>query len=169
MNRKLQVICAVGLLAVTTLYASDSGAGSANDPLVTKSYVDKKIAEISPGSGAGGDTAERLRNQEKLISELIGEINSLKQGSSSTYTVVSIPQGKSILGKQGAEIIIRGGEGRVLSAEAGGIQDMTAGVDINGGATAPRYHLLIIPREDGRGLLAVKELTVMVRGGYTIQ
>lgn len=168
MNRKIKIIFAVGLLTVTTLHAADSGAGTSSDPIVTKSYVDKKIAEVSTGGNTSSNITEQLKAQQQLIDTLIAEIGTLKQ-ESNTYRVVSVPQGKSILGKQGSEMIIRAGEAQIISAEAGGLQDMTAGADVNAGSTAPRYHLLIIPREDGRGLLATKTLTVMVRGGYTVQ
>ena len=168
MNRKFKIMLLTGVLAVTTLYAADNGAGSSNDPLVTKSYVDQKIANISGGTGASSDVTEQLKKQQQLINELSNELKAL-QKESNTYEVVSVPEGRSILGKQGSEIIIRAGEGKVIGSEAGGIQNMTQGVDLNANSMAPRYHLLIIPREDGRGLLAVKSLTLMVRGGYTIQ
>ncbi|MDF2593966.1 MAG: hypothetical protein K0R69_307 [Clostridia bacterium] len=168
MNRKIKVILAAGMLLFTTLYAADSGPGTSSDPLVTKSYVDKKVAEVSGGSNVSGSLTEQLKAQEQLINTLLAEITALKQNSN-TYKVVSVPEGKLILGKQGSEMIVRAGEAQVISAEAGGLQDMTAGADINAGSIAPKYHLLIIPREDGRGLLATKTLTVMVRGGYTVQ
>ncbi len=168
MNIKIKVILAIGLLAVTTLYASDNGPGTSNDPLVTKSYVDKKIADIGGGTGVSNDVMQQLAVQQQLINELSSQVRLLQQ-ESNTYEVVSVPQGKVLFGKRGSEVIIRAGEAKVVGSTAGGIQDMTAGVDVNANSIAPRYHLLIIPREDGRGLIATKDLTVMVRGGYTIQ
>ena len=76
--------------------------------------------------------------------------------------------GSTIYGKQSSEIIVRSGEGTVVATSAGGIQDVTDGVDLLGGTKAPNNNLLIIPREDGRGILADKPMVVMVRGGYTI-
>lgn len=145
MNKKIKWIIGTFLLAVTTLYALDNGPGTSNDPLVTKSYVDNKIAQLT-----GQDSKEQ-------------------ENSLGTYQVVTIEQGKAILGKQGTEIIVRGGEAVIIGSEAGGLQDMTDGVDIEEGTSAPRYHLLIVPKEDGRGLIATKPLIVMVRGGYSIQ
>ena len=169
MNKKLKIVLAISILAVTTLYAADNGPGTSNDPLVTKSYVDKKIADMSGSGGNSSDLEAKLKAQEQLIDDLSSQISALKQQSGSSFVIVSVPQGKIIFGKQGSELIIRSGEGTVMSGGQGGIQDITAGTDINGGSQAPRYHLLIIPREDGRGLLANKVLTVMVRGGYSIQ
>jgi hypothetical protein len=168
MNKRVKIILVVLLLAVTTLYAADSGPGTSSDPLVTKSYVDQKIAQIGSGSGVTSDVEQQLKIQQQLINSLSAEISALKQ-EGSTYHVVSVPQGKIIFGKQGSEMIIRSGEAQVISSALAGLQDMTAGADINAGSIAPKYHLLIIPREDGRGLLATKTLTIMVRGGYVIQ
>lgn len=168
MNKKIKIIIAVGLLAVTTLYASDQGAGTSNDPLVTKSYVDKKIAEIAGGTSTSSNVTQQLQMQQELILALSQQIESLQQ-TNNTYEVVFVPQGQLLLGKQGSEIIIRSGEAKVIGSVAGGIQDMTEGVDVNADKIAPKYHLLIVPREDGRGLIATKDLTVMVRGGYTLQ
>jgi hypothetical protein len=144
MKKKTKLIlAALCLIIATTIYAA--GPGTADDPVVTKSYVDK------------------------VINDLMKKLNVSDSNSANTYQVVTVKQGEVILGKQGTEIIVRGGEGIVLSSAAGGLQDMTDGVDIEGGNIAPRYHLLIVPKEDGRGIMATKELIVMVRGGYIIQ
>ena len=86
----------------------------------------------------------------------------------STFEIVDVPAGKTIYGKQGAEMIIRSGEGRIVASLAGGVQDVTDGVDLAADVIAPKNNLLIIPREDGRGIFANKAMTIMVRGGYTI-
>jgi hypothetical protein len=136
----------------STIFAVNNEAGSSNDPLITKSYLEKVISVLE----------KRTEELEALVAN--GDFS----GTGSQYEVVTVLAGQSILGKQGTEMIVRSGQGIILDAAGGGLQDMTEGVDIMGGELAPRYHLLIIPREDGRGLLATKELIVMVRGGYTI-
>lgn len=160
---------ALGILAVgTSAYAAKGEAGSANDPLVTKSYVDSQIAAIS-GSGSLSKLESTVKAQEEMINVLTQEMNELKKQGSSSYTVVTVPAGSSITGMQGTEIIVRSGSGIVLASDGGGLQDMTQGTDLLGGSEVPKYHLVIIPREDGRGIYATKDLIVMVRGGYNIQ
>ena len=66
-------------------------------------------------------------------------------------------------------MIVRAGNAEAVTAIADGLQDITSGEDLVGGTEVPRNHLLIIPREDGRGIYATKDLIVMVRGGYNIQ
>ncbi|MEG0951781.1 MAG: hypothetical protein RSE96_07640, partial [Niameybacter sp.] len=166
MTKKTRLLMlTLGVLAIgTSAYAAKGEAGSGNDPLVTKSYVDSQIAAIS-----GGGTSKlesKLEAQAQMIEVLTQEINALKQQGSSSYTVVNVPQGSSIVGAQGTEIIVRSGNGMVLASEGGGLQDMTDGKDLLNGSEVPKYHLVIVPREDGRGILATKDLIVMVRGGY---
>ena len=160
---------AIGILAIgTSAYAAKGEAGSANDPLVTKSYVDSQIAAIS-GGGSLSKLESTVKAQEEMINVLTQEMNELKKQGSSSYTVVTVPEGSSIIGMQGTEIIVRSGSGLVLASDGGGLQDMTEGTDLLAGSSVPKYHLVIIPREDGRGIYATKDLIVMVRGGYNIQ
>lgn len=159
------------LVVGTSVYAAKGEPGSSNDPLVTKSYVDSKIAELANGgSSASMDKLEsKIEAQAQIIEVLTQEMNGLKQQKNSSYEVVSVPAGKSITGAQGTEIIVRSGSGQVLASAGGGLQDMTEGTDLLAGSDVPRYHLVIVPREDGRGIYAAKDLIVMVRGGYNIQ
>lgn len=166
MNKKLKVVLAVGILSATSLYAADSQIGTESDPLVTKSYVDSKIAQIS-GGGNISDIESTLVAQEKLISELSQQITVLQEAQGG-YQIATVAAGQTIYGKQGSEIIIRSGEGTIVASAAGGVQDVTDGVDLAGGVKAPNNNLLIIPREDGRGISASRTMVVMVRGGYTI-
>ena len=166
MNKKLKAAVAIGLLSVTSLHAADSKIGTESDPLVTKSYVDQKIAASL--SGGNKDLEAKLAAQEELISALSQELAALKEQGSSSFEIVNVPAGSIIYGKQGSEMIIRSGEGNIIASTAGGVQDVTDGVDLAGGTKAPKNNLLIIPREDGRGIMASKTMVVMVRGGYTI-
>lgn len=140
--KKGSKLVAIGIgasLIGSVVYGFGSEPGTINDPLVTKSYVDEKIASIGQNT------------------------------QNNTYEVVFVQAGQVILGKQGTEIILRSGIAKAVDAAGGGLQDMTDGKDVMGGQTIEKYHLMIIPREDGRGMLAEKDCTLMVRGGYEIQ
>lgn len=171
--KRFAIMTAVLALGTGSIYASKSEPGSSNDPLVTKSYVDDQIAKVK--NSETGNTSvidEQLKVQAQLIDILKQQIEALsqevEQGAGSTYEVVTVPKGETLLGKQGSEVIIRAGEAKVVGSTGGGLQDMTEGTDLNDKQSAPKYHLLIIPREDGRGLYATTDLVVMVRGGYSI-
>lgn len=170
MNKKLKMILAVVLLSGTSLYAADNLLGTKADPIVTKSYVDMKIAQIIKENGDAGNNTQliaKVEAQEKQIASLIDQIEKI-EAQKSTFEIVDVPAGKTIYGKQGSEMIIRSGEGRIVASLAGGVQDVTDGVDLAGDVAAPKNNLLIVPREDGRGIAANKPMTIMVRGGYTI-
>ncbi|MBE6022477.1 MAG: hypothetical protein E7231_04475 [Cellulosilyticum sp.] len=169
MNKKLKVVLAVTLLSGTSLYAADSFVGTKADPLVTKSYVDSKIAQLSgnTGNSNNNDLAAKLEAQEELISVLSQQIAQL-EAAQSGFEIVTVPAGSTIFGKQGSEMIIRSGEGTIVASAGGGVQDVTDGVDLLGGTKAPNNNMLIIPRADGRGISANRTMVVMVRGGYTI-
>ena len=187
MNKKITgILCVlamtimIGISNIGALSAREVEPGSSGDPVVTKSYVDKLIKGLQ-GSGPSGtldsDANARLKAQEEMVALLNSEVNRLKseieglgsgQTGNNTYTVVDVNPGEQLIGKQGAELILRAGEGSAIAGALGGLQDVTGGVDIAGGLI-PKNHLLIVPRDDGRGVLVTKKATFMVRGGYTIK
>lgn len=132
----------VGLLCMAVYAFADAGTpGSETDPVVTKSYVDAKIAELSGGSSGGGQT----------------------------FTAKQLLAGQKMIGKEGTQIILRSGEATAIGNASNGVSDLTSGQDLMTGAPLSPNHLLLIPREDSRGIAATTEIWVMVSGGYTIQ
>lgn len=89
--------------------------------------------------------------------------------ASSTYSVVQANAGQKVLGKGGTEIILRSGEATAIDNGANGVSDITAGQDLMTGQRVGLNHLLLVPKDDGRGIHALTEVFVMVRGPYTIQ
>jgi hypothetical protein len=84
--------------------------------------------------------------------------------------VVTLAPGRRLEAMSGGtEMILRAGTARAVSSPAGGLVDATAGRDLGGGATVPPNHLLIVPRADGRGVTAVTETILMVRGAYAVR
>jgi hypothetical protein len=85
------------------------------------------------------------------------------------FTPVEITAGKRLIGGAGAEIILRSGEAVIVSGGSNGVSDLTGGSDLPAGAPVSPNHLLLVPRDDGRGLAAHSDLWVMVRGPHTVQ
>lgn len=134
------LVIVISVFAVTVAAAAAADTpGSEGDPVVTKSYVDSQIAQIKSG------------------------------GASNSYVVVQVGPGQRLLGKGGTEIILRSGEATAIDNGANGVSDMTAGTDLMTGQNVGLNHLLLVPKDDGRGILAKTDLFVMVRGSYTIQ
>lgn len=82
--------------------------------------------------------------------------------------VVTVARGERLIGEGGTEIILRAGDATVVASESGGVSNLTAGKDLKQGEKAAANNLLLIPRPDGRGLQAVTDVIVLVRGPYTI-
>jgi len=128
-----------------TVKADIYGAGSENDPLVTKSYIDKIVLNIKQ------------------------YIDSNSDGGAQNLEVVYLERGEIALGDQGTEIILRSGIATVIDGAQGGLCDVTSGIDLGKGINVPQNHLLIVPRGDGRGVRAENDYVVLlVRGSYTI-
>lgn len=160
----LAVTLAIGVSNVGVLKADGIKPGSSSDPVVTKGYVDQAISE-------------KTKSQEEMIGLLNTQLNALKSelaglkeeaSGDHTYKVVEVEPGERLIGQQGTEIILRAGQGTAIVGALGGLQDVTEGVDITEGFI-PKYHLLITPRDDGRGVRVTKKATFMVRGGYSIK
>ncbi len=83
--------------------------------------------------------------------------------------VVELSSGQSLIGYSGTEIILRSGDATVIDSELGGLCDVTAGSDLAKGAEVPRNHLLLVPRDDGRGIKVTSNAFIMVRGKFDIR
>jgi|YelNatPaOPRAMG01_1025707.scaffolds.fasta_scaffold00751_29 hypothetical protein len=119
------------VLFVGQATAQSDGPGSADDPLITKSYLDQF---------------------------LIPQVLELKAG-------------QAIIGQAGTQFVVRVGSTYCLADPAttkGGIADLTGGVDIKHMEPVPLNHHLVIPRSDGRGLLAQTDVVLLVWGQYQI-
>lgn len=125
-----------------------SEPGSETDPLVTLSYVNKSIEQIK---------------------SYIDEKLSIQKNSENELEVVNLAKGQYLIAKAGTEIILRSGKAVAVVSELGGLTDVTAGVDLAKDENVPTNHLLIIPRNDGRGLYCLTETYIMVRGEYEIK
>ncbi|OGO84431.1 MAG: hypothetical protein A2Y24_03170 [Clostridiales bacterium GWE2_32_10] len=138
----------------TTVIASSIEPGSEQDPVVTKSYVDNQINELKKlvGTNNTGTNAEITKF---------------------TFEPININKNVQIIGKEGTEIIVRSGTTKAITVIKDGIenglQDITDGVDIKKDKTVPLNHLIIIPRNDGRGIKFTSDGYIMIRGEYEVR
>lgn len=124
--------------------------GSANDPLVTKSYVEEQVKAL---------VQAELNNQSATDKGQVG----------SNMTVVELHTGDTLYAGEGTEFIVRTGRAIAVST-TDSIPDLTDGNFIEAGKVIPKNHLLLFPREDGRGIKPhpdnKEQIFVMVRGTY---
>ncbi|RRJ67400.1 hypothetical protein EHV15_04650 [Paenibacillus oralis] len=169
----------VGAGSLLNLRAEGAGTtpGTADDPVVTKSYVDQAIQQALNGGGSGkgsgnsnsSSTGKDGNSSSSSSSSSKGEAS---KGATDGIEIVEVKPGKILYGYAGAEFVVRSGKAVVYSADASGVADLTDGIDIGNGGTVEKNHLLSFPRE-GRGIQVqagdTHNLTVMVRGGYELK
>ena len=147
MNKKNLIVLVLALvLVVSTAVVVGSGyePGSSEDPIVSKSYVDSKIAEALAGLDGGG-------------------------AGGGTFTPINIGPGKKMIGGEGTELILRSGRAKAVATGSDGLSDVTVASDVKAGNNIVQNHLLLIPRDDGRGIEAITDIWVMVKGPYTVK
>lgn len=148
----------VGTLGLYNVNADNATPGSIDDPVVTKSYVDRLL-------GGGSDAKREL---EQMMEAFRKEV---ANSSGATAEVVTVKPGEVLFAAPGAQVVLRAGAGVAYSSDTSGISDVTSGEDIKNGKPVKNNHLLLFPRE-GRGVMPDParnvNLTVMITGGYQI-
>lgn len=140
------------VMVMGSVYGAD--AGSEADPLVSKSYVDDKFDQLLEKINSGGGSSNS---------------GSSTVVSGDKFTPVSVPVGKTIIGGEGTEIILRAGKADVVISGKEGIADVTTGHTLYNGHKATLNHLNIISRNDGRGFKVTEAAWFLVKGSYNIK
>jgi len=134
----LALVAVVGYAGLAS--ALDGGnPGSVNDPLVTRSFVEKYVNEVFRDIGPSG-------------------------GASFEWEIAELEPGEEFIGTAGTEFIVRSGAAVVVDPSGSGILDLTAGANLTTGKLAEKNHLFSIPRADGRGIQAQKPTIILFRG-----
>ncbi len=171
-RRKTLLTTALSVGVLTLLLGA--AAGSQTDPLVTMSYLtDVNTPAILKQVDAKLDSREQA-----LVDKLDGvadtyaqEVESLMGSSggsaSSVFSVVTVKAGQQLLGSTGCEMLLRNGSATCVAVSAPGLVDSTDGSTLASDGAVQPNHLYLVTA-DGRGLKATADVTVMVRGSYTI-
>jgi len=198
-NMILPTICG-SLLAfsfMSNTFASSSLPGSAEDPVVTKSYVDKLVSDMAAtlrtqgstttGSSSTGSSKIEISEYQmefiidEVTDKVIAEIARTQQttqqsvaqqqpaaAAQSVYVPVNLLAGQILIGAEGTEIILRSGTAIGYTAVTDGLANVTTGKDIGNNIDIGRNNMLIVPRADGRGVKASTDVWLLVKGAYYI-
>ncbi len=157
--------------------------GSADDPLITKGYVDQQMTlqinsktdqirtelnqMILTNVTQSVQTEITKQSQDQVLNFINEQI-----AKNTTYQLVSVPPGQIIVFNGGAEVIVRAGKAVIVSPDKNGISDLSDGTDKAPNTLVSNNHLLLFPRT-GRGLQIdsnQKSVTPMlVRGTFEIR
>lgn len=141
-----------------TFVFADNVPGSSADPVVTKSYVDSMFNSLK-AQIESGDVSAPAGSSE----------TSAAVPAESSFIVVQLAAGESLIGEGGTEIILRSGAATAIGANGVGVSDVTVGKDLTDGVKIEKNHLLIVPRSDGRGIKCSTSAYIMVKGAYSVQ
>ena len=124
--------------------AATSEAGSSGDPLITKSYLDERLASLGDiSSGASGTK------------------------TSADYKKVTLNKGSALYADAGTEVVLYTGNAKAVS-NGDGIINITKGELTANGISLGKYCSYLIPASQS-GISAISECVVFVKGGYTIK
>lgn len=166
--------------SMTTVTSASSQLGSADDPVVTKSYVDQQIQKALGGKISSTDsnttgskttlpsssnttgTSSSSTNKNTASNTVTPSTGTGNTGSTVTNTgagsstssnvnIVELRPGKKLIAEAGTQMIVRTGKAIVYSDGANGLIDITVGNELGSAQPAPNNHLLLFPRE-GRGV-----------------
>ncbi len=184
-SKVISTIICMSVILTSVVYATNvTSPGSSSDPVVSKSYVDELI----------GDTLEKILNLDNTYNELKLRVDALEQavkngvssnessnqGNSNdsevikvtenyTFKPIELSSNQLLLGGEGCELIVRSGSAIGYTEVANGLTNITNGSEILNGEEIPLNNVLIVPRNDNRGILVNSNQTwIMIRGDYTI-
>lgn len=143
--------------------AASGEPGSTEDPIVTQGYVEQRNEQLK------FYIDQKMEEMKTAIEEIKGTSNTPVPSSGTSFIVVQVMAGQKIIGGEGSELILRAGEATAIDSPSGGVANVTKGKDLKMGEEVGLNHLLLIPRNDGRGMQARSDLYVMVKGTYSIQ
>lgn len=180
MNKKLltTVIITVtiaGGITINNIFASSATPGGSSDPLVSKSYVDGKFNELAEliknGNGGGASISTSGMTEDQILASVMDQLEIYYAGvlnGSEKYVPVSAKAGQIILGGEGTEIILRSGSAKGYITDSNGIVNASDGTEIFNNDNIKINNLLIVPREDGRGVAVQTDSWFIIKGDYTI-
>ncbi len=166
------VLALLSALTVTVLAASYD---SSEDPIISLSYLTEVFRP------------NLVKEYEVKIAALEAKIDALSGGTytpaetepvpdtsasavSTTYEVIEMKYGDCLFAEGPIDILLRSGAAICIAPNATqGISDYTEGVEIYNGENLTINHMCLIPRGDGRGIMATAQTVyIMVKGEYSL-
>ena len=145
---------------ISAAYAAT--AGSADDPLITKSYLDGPFLE-QVRSLVDQIVDDRKAELEAALGEAAG------QSTGNVFTVVTLNQGQVLEGDVGCEVMLRIGAAVCGTPGTVGLIDTTDGTNLGNGKALVTNHLYMITISTRTVTATSNTAKVLVRGPYTIR
>lgn len=161
--KKILIIVLILTFALTTVIFA--APGDTDDPFVMLSYLNDRLKGLIKEYNL--EDIEEIKEQ---VDELSNNSSTTPGTGSATaaLVVVEINAGEKIIAGAGTELILRGGKATIIGSELGGLTNVTLGKDFVSGMAAVPNNLMIVPRDDGRGVYTDSYAIFMVRGTYEV-
>lgn len=160
--KKWKIVLAAACVCFLLTVAYAANAGSANDPLVTKSYLDgpflKQVQALV-------DQTVDARKAE--LEQAAGQNNGTAVGN--VFKVVTLSQGQTLVGDVGCEVMLRIGTAACGSSDSVGLIDTTTGANLGNGGTLVTNHLYMVTISTRSVTATSGTVKVLARGPYTIR
>lgn len=182
-RRRIALLFIVIIVLMSAFISADGILpGSEADPIVTQSFVEQKIEQVkyyidtytnnlSNDNTKLASEIEKLKlelsNKDKSIAELKMQLSQMN--SPTKFEVVKLQKDQILIAGEGAEIIPRSGKMIALYGENGGLSDITSAKDLKTNESIVLNHMLIASRNDGRGIKAVSEVFLLIKGSYILK
>ena len=147
--------CAVIVALGITVMAYDSSA----DPIISLSYLTDVFKP------------QIMREVDAKVEEAgASQSGTASSEESSQYEIVELTLGDELFAKDACDIMLRSGKASCVAPDPKqGIADYTDATEILNGQPLTKNHMCLIPRGDGRGVVAESEsVFIMVRGAYIV-
>lgn len=158
----LTIVLGIAFVHIVQIVNAATAGPEAEDEIILASldYVDDKINSLK-------SSLDEMTKKYEEAQERLEEIESYGK-----FVPLELTKDQILIAGESAEIILRGGKALAIGGEGGGLSDITSGsgADVNTDQEVPLNHLLLISRDDGRGIKVISEKAwVLVKGPYTIE
>jgi len=162
-KRKLAKVIAASLTIGTLCFGVIVNAqpGTPDDPLVSRSYVNTRIASLEAQIA---QLSALVESGGFTVTDTTAHVPG-PTVERELFAVVRAEPGMILIGGASTEIILRAGEATVI-AGPNGLANVTSGIDVMNGQAVQLNHLLLVPQADGRGMRFHTTAYLMVKGDY---
>jgi len=145
----------------------DSLTNSVNQLSLAVTDLTNKVNNSTPANTT--DLSKKVDELSAKVDELSNTIKNINVSTAPQYQVYKLLKGKQIIPAIGTEIIIRIGTVKAVKGKNGNLLDLTAGTEISSTANLPINRLLLSHMDDGRGLKAIVDSWLLVKGTYILK
>ena len=178
MKNQLRVVltaaAALLVLAAAVLAAGEySGpAGSENDPLVTMSYINDVFTPYVQRFFKEEMTAQTDSLRESLEERVVALEEACREADTAdaglSFREIRLDSGRELYCEAGTELLLRSGSAFATAEQTVGMVDTSGGTDPVRGEYLKKNHMYLVT-EDGCGVCADGDITILIRGSFEIE